>query len=143
MRLRKAITAAAMIMLFGDAALAEKIIQIGDRSGYVKDIGIKDNDLLHVCDLDAFRVGFGYTYMAMWNSHIDHQLKESKSEDEKARYLLHIFHSEPNVKATMSGNPKETDTYSSCKSNSFQQGKMSGFLYELEDIRSFKATGAH
>lgn len=138
----KTATATVLIMLFSNAVLAEKTIQIGDQSGYIKDIGIKDSDLLHVCDLDAFRTGFGYTYMAMWNSHVEHRLKESKSEDEKTHYLSHIFNSEPNIKASLSGNPKETGTYSSCKSNSFEQGKIRGFIYELEDIRSFIPTGA-
>lgn len=142
MSLSKIILVTTMTVLFSNAAFAEKSIQIGDPTGYVKNIKIKDDDLLHVCDLDAFTVGFGYTYMAMWNTHIEHYVKESNNEDEKKHYLSNIFNSEPNKKASMSGNPKVTNGYSSCKSDSFQQGKMNGFLYEIEDIRSIKESAA-
>jgi hypothetical protein len=129
-------------VLFSNLALADKSIQIGDQTGYVKNIKINEDDLLHVCDLEAFRVGFSYTYMAMWNSHIEHYLKDNNNEDEKKYYLSNIFYSEPNIKASLSGNPKVTNGYSSCKSDSYQQGKMNGFIYEIEDIRSIKESAA-
>jgi hypothetical protein len=116
----------------------ERTVAMGDTSGYVRTVNIKPKDLRSVCNFDNFQEGFRYTYMSMWNGRIDKILESSPTSNVTAYYKGKFFYSKPNTKAALDANPRDRDGYNECQEASYQQGKMNGFIYSLEDLKGLE-----
>ncbi|WP_131186264.1 hypothetical protein [Stutzerimonas kirkiae] len=113
----------------------EKTVGIGDSSGHTQVITIKQSDIANACDLSAFEDGFKYTYMSMWNGRIEEILKTSTEQSATDYYSKLFFNSEPNTRAVLDKAPETRANYSYCQESSYQQGKISGFIYSIEDLK--------
>lgn len=113
----------------------EPTVAMGDSSGYARMVSIRHKDLKSVCSFEKFQEGFRYTYMSMWNGRVDKVLVSKPSSDVATYYKGKIFYSKPNKKAILDANPRERNGYNECQESSYQQGKMNGFLYSLDDLK--------
>jgi hypothetical protein len=116
----------------------EKEIEIGDTSGYVQNVKIKQDDIADACDFSAFEDGFKYTYMSMWNGRIEEIIKASPEQRTIDHYMKLFFNSKHNVRATLDEDTDSRNSYSYCQESSYQQGKISGFLYSVEDLKALE-----
>jgi hypothetical protein len=113
-------------------------VSIGDASGFTTTVNLRRKDLKPVCSLEHFREGFRYTYMSMWNKRVETILEAKPAPDVAAYYSGKLFHSGPGIKAALNENPRSRDGYNECQEGSHQQGKMHGFLYALDDLKSLE-----
>ena len=128
-------------LLAGCAAQPNKLeptVVIGDPAGLVKTVSVRHKDLKSVCSFEKFQEGFRYTYMSMWNGRIDKILESKPRSDIATYYKSKFFYSKPNTKAILDANPRDRDQYSACQESSYQQGKINGFLYSLEDLKGLE-----
>lgn len=116
----------------------EPRIVVGDPAGLVKTVSVRSKDLKSVCSFEKFQEGFRYTYMSMWNGRIEKILESKPRSDIATYYQRKFFYSKPNTKAVLDENPRDRDQYSECQEGSYQQGKMNGFLYSLEDMKALE-----
>ncbi|TBU76556.1 hypothetical protein DNK06_16915 [Pseudomonas daroniae] len=122
----------------GQSHINVKEVEIGDASGYVKSVKIKQDDITSACDFSTFEDGFKYTYMSMWNGRIEEIIKADPEQNVIDHYTKLIFNSKHNVKATLDEDTDSRSSYSYCQESSYQQGKISGFLYSVEDLKALE-----
>ncbi|MDF3197027.1 hypothetical protein [Pseudomonas sp. 1928-m] len=130
--------AASLAGCAGKSHINEKEVEIGDASGYVKNVKIKQNDIADVCDFNAFEDGFKYTYMSMWNGRIEEIIKASPEQKVIDHHTKLFFNSKHNVRATLDEDVDSMSSYSYCQESSYQQGKISGFIYSVEDLKALE-----
>lgn len=111
-----------------------KEVSVGDASGYVKNVKLKQSDITGLCDFNAFEDGFKYTYMSMWNGRLEEIIKASSEQDVIDRHTKLFFNSKQDVRATLDEVVESRGNYSFCQESSFQQGKINGFIYSIEDL---------
>ena len=119
----------------GKSHINGKEVSVGDVSGYVKNVKIKQNDITAACDFNAFKDGFKYTYMSMWNGRLEEIIKASSEQNVIDHHSKLFFNSEQNVRATLDEEIDSRSNYSYCQESSYQQGKISGFIYSIEDLK--------
>lgn len=129
-----------IVVLFSTGFTAGSIwhrptVTMGDPAGYVRSVDVRQSDLKNVCSFKKFQEGFRYTYMAMWNGRIEKVLELTQKTDAVTYYQGKLFYSNPNKIATLDADPTDRDDYSMCEENSYQQGKIQGFLYSLDDLK--------
>lgn len=122
----------------GQSHTNEKEVEIGEKSGYVKNVKIRQNDIAGVCDFSAFEHGFKYTYMSMWNGRIEELIKTSPEPSVFDHHSKLFFNSSHNVRATLDEDVNSMSRYSYCQESSYQQGKINGFIYSLEDLKELE-----
>lgn len=113
-------------------------VSIGDASGFTTVVNLRRKDLKPVCSLEHFREGFRYTYMSMWNKRVETILEVKPAPDVTAYYTGKLFYSRPGIKAMLDENPQSRDGDSECQETSYQQGKMHGFIYALNDLKGLE-----
>jgi hypothetical protein len=110
-------------------------IRIGDASGYVGIVKLKQRDVADTCNLRAFEEGFKYTYMSMWNSRIEKILEVRPSQIVADYYSRFFFNSKLDFRATLDEVPEARSRYNYCQELSYQEGKLNGFIYSLEGLK--------
>lgn len=116
----------------------EKAVTIGDPSGHTQIVALKQQDIANACNLTAFEDGFKYTYMSMWNSHLEAILEKQPEQRTADHYSTLFFNAKPNTRAALDEDPAAHRDYNYCQESSYQQGKISGFMYAIEDLKKLE-----
>jgi len=115
---------------------AQSSVAVGDSSGYVAAVLVRDQDLKNVCSVEKFQEAFRFAYMSMWNGRIDKILEAKPNAAIVTYYEEKYFFTAPDKRATATSyqrNREGDTTY--CQEASHQQGTTNGFLYALEGLK--------
>ncbi len=120
---------------------SEQIIIADDDSKYVRVVEVSEKDLSNVCSFNVFKDGFSTTYIDMWNARINFILKLNLRQDVILYYKDKLFSSKVKQEDSIE---KASLRSNACDINSYQQGKILGFTYALDNLDEFqkKSPGA-